>query len=107
MSGQLDAVRVDQVGSLLRPASLQETFARHGRGEIGDRELREAEDEAIREVVRQQEAHHLPVVTDGEFRRLNFQDSFANSVAGFETARNTAQLTEMRAQGGAALQRWE
>jgi 5-methyltetrahydropteroyltriglutamate--homocysteine methyltransferase len=103
----LNQLRVDQVGSLLRPQSLQDVFHRHGRGEATDAELKEAEDQAIRELVRQQEAHRLPVVTDGEYRRLNFQDSFANSVAGFAAVQNTAQITEQRAEGGQALQRWE
>lgn len=107
MTADLDNLRVDHVGSLLRPADLQEVFARHGRGEATDDELRQAEDEAIREVVRQQEAHRLPLVTDGEYRRLNFQDSFANSVAGFAASENSAQLTEERAEGGQALRRWE
>ncbi|HEX6513827.1 MAG TPA: cobalamin-independent methionine synthase II family protein, partial [Chloroflexota bacterium] len=102
----LDTLRVDQVGSLLRPPSLQEVFHRHGRGDASDDELRQAEDDAIREVVRQQEAHNLPVVTDGEYRRLNFQDSFARSVTGFAAQENTAQLTEQRAAGGQALSRW-
>ncbi|MFI5267382.1 MAG: methionine synthase [Chloroflexota bacterium] len=107
MSEALDTLRVDQVGSLLRPLALQRVFADHGQGKASDDELRQAEEQAIREVVRQQEAHRLPVVTDGEYRRLNFQDSFANSVAGFAATQNSAQLTEQRAAGGQALQRWE
>ena len=107
MSETLDTLRVDQVGSLLRPRGLQQVFAEHGEGKASDEELRQAEDEAIREVVRRQETHRLPVVTDGEYRRLNFQDSFANSVSGFAATRNSAQLTEQRAAGGQALQRWE
>jgi 5-methyltetrahydropteroyltriglutamate--homocysteine methyltransferase len=71
LSNPLDTLRVDQVGSLLRPAALQLVFGEHGEGKASDDELRQAEDAAIREVVRQQEAHHLPVVTDGEYRRLN------------------------------------
>ncbi|HLQ35547.1 MAG TPA: methionine synthase [Chloroflexota bacterium] len=47
------------------------------------------------------------MVTDGEYRRLNFQDSFANSVAGFAAQRNSAQLTEQRAAGGQPLHRWQ
>src|SRR5690349_8317402 len=100
MRGALDELRVDQVGSLLRPQSLQAVFQKHGAGGASDDELRQAEDEAIRELVRTEEAHGLPVVTDGEYRRLNFQDSFANSVAGFAAVQNTAQITEQRAAGG-------
>ena len=61
--------RADHVGSLLRPARLTDARARRARGEIGAAELRQVEDEAIREVVRQQEEVGLQGVTDGEFRR--------------------------------------
>ena len=82
-AANLHSMRVDQVGSLLRPAKLKETFARHSQSLVSDAELVEVQDEAIREVIALQEAHHLPVMTDGEFRRRNFMESFAD-VAGFE-----------------------
>jgi 5-methyltetrahydropteroyltriglutamate--homocysteine methyltransferase len=100
-------LRVDQVGSLLRPRKLMDVYARHGRGAASDRELREAEDAAILSLVVQQEAHHLPVLTDGEYRRLNFQDSFVESVSGFSPGQQTLQFQEVRTQGGQALQRWQ
>ncbi len=31
--------RVDQVGSLLRPQTLKDAYARHGNGEIGDERI--------------------------------------------------------------------
>jgi len=40
-------------------------------------ELRRAEDVAVRDAVAQQEAHGMPVVTDGEYRRLNWQVIFS------------------------------
>jgi 5-methyltetrahydropteroyltriglutamate--homocysteine methyltransferase len=61
--------RADQVGSLLRPAELAAARARFRRGEIDAATLGAAEDEAIREAVRQQEAIGLASITDGEFRR--------------------------------------
>jgi 5-methyltetrahydropteroyltriglutamate--homocysteine methyltransferase len=76
-------MRVDQVGSLLRPARLKEAFAGYGRDEVSEDELRRAQDDAVREVVAKQEAHQLPVITDGEFRRTNFMESFS-VVAGVE-----------------------
>jgi 5-methyltetrahydropteroyltriglutamate--homocysteine methyltransferase len=103
----LDGLRVDQVGSLLRPAHLREMFERHGRGEASDDDVRRAQDDAIRQVVRQEESHHLPVVTDGEYRRLGFQDNIANSLTGFAATTNTAQFMEHHAEGGQAGQRWE
>jgi 5-methyltetrahydropteroyltriglutamate--homocysteine methyltransferase len=73
----MDPSRVDHVGSLLRPESLKETFLRHALGRADAGELRVAQDAAIRAVVAEQERHGLPVVTDGEFRRLNWQVSFS------------------------------
>lgn len=86
-------MRVDHVGSLRRPARLREVFARHGERQVSDEELRQAQDEAIREVIANQEAHHLPVVNDGEYRRLSFQDSFTSSVSGFTAATNTVRVS--------------
>ena len=79
----LAQMRVDQVGSLLRPPRLKAVFARFQQGQISEQELREAQDEAVLEAITTQEAHDLPVLTDGEFRRLNFMESFGD-VAGME-----------------------
>ncbi len=82
-SVDLRSMRVDQVGSLLRPWDLKEMFAKQARGEASADELRRAQDGAIRDVIVKQEAHQLPIVTDGEFRRTNFMESFS-LVAGVE-----------------------
>ena len=79
----LDRLRVDFTGSLLRPARLQEVAARYSRGEASEDELRREQDACIRDVIAKQEAHGMPVVSDGEFRRANFQDSFGQAVGGF------------------------
>jgi 5-methyltetrahydropteroyltriglutamate--homocysteine methyltransferase len=79
----LTLMRVDQVGSLLRPDKLKEAFAKYGRGETDDRKLRAAQHESVREVIAKQEAHNLPIITDGEFRRTSFMESFS-VVAGVE-----------------------
>jgi len=79
----LRMLRVDQVGSLLRPQTLKEAFARYSAGVIKEEELRKTQDDAIRDVIAKQEAHHLPVVVDGEFRRTSFMESFS-VVAGVE-----------------------
>ena len=100
-------LRVDQVGSLLRPKKLKDVYARHGLGAVSDGNLREAQDEAIHALIVQQEAHRLPVLTDGEYRRLNFQDSFVESVSGFVSEKQTLQFQENRTLGGQALQRWQ
>ena len=54
-----------------------------------------------------QEDLGLAVVTDGEYRRLNFQDSFGESVSGYDAGQSESQI--LRAAGGRfePLQRWE
>jgi len=79
----LAQMHVDQIGSLLRPTRLKAVFARFHQGQIHEQDLREAQDEAILEALTTQEAHGLPILTDGEFRRLNFMESFGE-VAGME-----------------------
>ncbi len=74
--------RADHVGSLLRPPALLEARRRHDAGEIGDAELRSAEDEAIAAAVRMQEQAGIDVVTDGEFRRRDFRTGFVDAVDG-------------------------
>jgi 5-methyltetrahydropteroyltriglutamate--homocysteine methyltransferase len=98
--------RADQVGSLLRPQSLKDAYARHGNGEFSDAELALVQDDSVKELIATQEALGLSILTDGEYRRLNFQDSFVESVAGFIPRKHTMQFQESRTAGGEALQRW-
>ena len=79
----VETMRVDHVGSLLRPESLKQAFRDHALGKLNAAALRAAQDGAIREVVSRQETLGLPVVTDGEFRRLNWQVSFSE-VSGWD-----------------------
>jgi 5-methyltetrahydropteroyltriglutamate--homocysteine methyltransferase len=84
MSLELDNLRVDHIGSLSRPQALLDVHARADAGVATPDELRAAEDQAIRDVVAAHAAIGFPVVNDGEFRRRNFQDSFAASVTGYD-----------------------
>lgn len=84
MSVELDNLRVDHIGSLSRPLTLLDLHKRVDAGEVSTDELRMQENVAIRDVIAAQTAIGFPVVTDGEFRRRNFQDSFAASVTGYE-----------------------
>jgi 5-methyltetrahydropteroyltriglutamate--homocysteine methyltransferase len=70
-------MRVDLVGSLLRPQSVKDAFANYGVGKASATELKQAQDDAIREVVAKQVAHNLPIIVDGEFRRTSFMESFS------------------------------
>lgn len=92
----LNTIRIDHIGSLVRPAKLREVFARYDRGQASKKELTEAQDEAIREVIQKQQACGLPVVTDGEFRRHSFQESFSECVAGFDVPQNISSYYEKR-----------
>lgn len=69
MSTARPPFRADQVGSLLRPASLAQLRARWKAGEVAAEALRAAEDAAIADAVRRQQDIGLQAVTDGEFRR--------------------------------------
>jgi len=103
----LAKIRTDVVGSLLRPAGLKEARTRFDDGAITADALRAIEDEAVREAVRLQEAAGLDVITDGEMRRLNFQDSFGASVDGYDATRSTLKVYERRVEGAAPGQRWD
>jgi 5-methyltetrahydropteroyltriglutamate--homocysteine methyltransferase len=74
--------RADHVGSLLRPAHLLQAREDHAQGRIDDDELRGIEDEAIREIVRKQEAVGLQSATDGEFRRSSWHMDFIYQLDG-------------------------
>ncbi|HKE54004.1 MAG TPA: hypothetical protein VKC55_04470 [Actinomycetota bacterium] len=87
--------RAEVAGSLLRPSSLRravEEFYAEGHSAVQAEErekdrsaLWELEDEAIRDVIRRQIDLGLDVVTDGEFRRWMFLNSFYDAVEGFRT----------------------
>jgi 5-methyltetrahydropteroyltriglutamate--homocysteine methyltransferase len=87
--------RADVVGSLLRPEALRravEGFYAPGHSAVLDEErtrdraaLTELEDRAIRDVVERQIGCGLDVVSDGEFRRWMFLNSFYDAVKGFRT----------------------
>ncbi len=103
----LAKIRTDVVGSLLRPARLKAARVKFDDGAIGAAALRAIEDEAVHEAVRLQEEVGLDVVSDGEMRRLNFQDSFGGSVEGYDASRSTLKVYERRVEGAAPGRRWD
>lgn len=103
----LNTIRIDHIGSLVRPAKLREVFARYDRGQASKKKLTEAQDQAIREVIQKQQARGLPVVTDGEFRRHSFQESFSECVAGFDVPQNISTYYEKRRLNVRPLERAE
>jgi len=106
----MPATRVDHVGSLLRPAYLKDAFQRFARRELSQEDLITVQDRAIADVVHRQESLGLPVITDGEYRRLNWQVSFSE-VEGWDMWRtswdNFRRNPENRAPGETPLTRGE
>jgi 5-methyltetrahydropteroyltriglutamate--homocysteine methyltransferase len=103
----LDFLRADVVGSLLRPAAWRESRAAFDEGRMPENEFRRIEDQAVRDAIHFQESLGLEVVTDGEIRRLNFQDSFGAAVSGFAASATTLRATEARVAGGSAMARFD
>jgi 5-methyltetrahydropteroyltriglutamate--homocysteine methyltransferase len=95
-------IRADHIGSLQRPSALLEEVHRvyetgHTALLAEERSkdltrLHELEDEAIRRVVARQEGIGLDVVTDGEFRRLMYFNSFFDAVDGLSPSQSTLQF---------------
>jgi 5-methyltetrahydropteroyltriglutamate--homocysteine methyltransferase len=82
--------RAEHIGSLLRPAALLDARRDYEADRIGADELKAIEQAAIARVVKLQEDAGLQLVTDGEFRRGTYSDSFTTSgIAGV-----SVELTE-------------
>ena len=47
----LNILRIDHIGSMVRPAQLKEIFARFDRGQATKEALTQAQDQAIRDVI--------------------------------------------------------
>ena len=107
LTTDLNKIRIDHIGSLVRPANLKAVFARYDRGQAPREELAKAQDDAIRDVIEKQEAHGFPVVTDGEFRRHSFQESFSECVTGFDVPKNVFLYYEKRDLNETPLERAE
>jgi 5-methyltetrahydropteroyltriglutamate--homocysteine methyltransferase len=99
MSSALDHLRADHIGSLSRPAALLALQKRLDANDLSLADLSGAEDEAIREAVRAQDAIGFPIVSDGEFRRRNFQDSFSASVRGYESSAGPGAYADHHREG--------
>lgn len=96
--------RAEVVGSLLRPPELRaaiDRFYEPGHSAALDEErdrdrteLTAIEDGAIREAVRRQRDCGLDVITDGEFRRWMFMNSFYDAVSGVRTGKTVTFRNE-------------
>jgi 5-methyltetrahydropteroyltriglutamate--homocysteine methyltransferase len=77
-------LRVDQIGGLPCSPEYWRDFQNFSLGRMDAASWRKRQDAAVTEAVRAQEAVDFPILTDGELRRRNFQESFANAVSGFD-----------------------
>jgi methionine synthase II (cobalamin-independent) len=104
---ELDRIRTDVVGSLLRPPAWKAARAGMEQGSISGPDFARIELECVRENLALQERIGLDVVTDGEVGRLNFQDSFGLAVSGYETGAEGLAQHEGRAAAGTPLARFD
>ena len=85
MGTPFHTVRSDHTGALRMPNWLRELYVDHHEGRVDDAALHDGQRRAVGQVIHQQEAIGLPVVTDGEFLRFaGFQQSFGGSIEGFD-----------------------
>ena len=91
--------RADHVGSLLRPPELLQAREDFAAGRIEADELRAAEDDAIRDVVRMQEEIGLQSATDGEFRRTSWHMDFIYQLEGIDLADEQIKVAFHNEQG--------
>src|SRR5262245_4350676 len=103
----LDRIRTDVVGSLLRPQAWKAARARMEQGSLSGTEFARIELDCARDSVALQEGIGLDVVSDGEIGRLNFQDSFGLAVSGYDTGAEGLDQHERRAAGGTPLARFD
>ena len=103
----LATIRTDVVGSLLRPPAVKEARIAFDEGRVTAEALRAIEDDAVRAAVTLQEDVGLDVVSDGEMRRLNFQDSFGAAVEGYDASPSALKVYEQRVAGASPGRRWD
>jgi len=84
MAPDLRTLRVDQVGGLAATPAYWHAFTQFRDGAIDGAGWAALQDEAVAAALRAQEAIGFPILSDGELRRSNFQESFANAVSGFD-----------------------
>jgi 5-methyltetrahydropteroyltriglutamate--homocysteine methyltransferase len=76
--------RSDVVGSLLRPAYLDQARKQYEAGEIGAPDFKKVEDRAVDEALQLQEDAGLEVLTDGEQRRYAFFGHLVEALDGYD-----------------------
>jgi 5-methyltetrahydropteroyltriglutamate--homocysteine methyltransferase len=80
----LRQLRVDHTGGFRKPQRLLDVYRRYTIAEAADAEVQQLQDECVRELIATEVAHNLPILSDGEYRRRQFQESFGEAVKGFD-----------------------
>jgi methionine synthase II (cobalamin-independent) len=76
-------VPTEPVGSLPRPAKLQEAYAKYDAGEISKDDLEKLQDASVKDSIERFEATGSPIISDGEQRRSSFATyPIADTLAG-------------------------
>src|SRR3954451_24069250 len=104
---ELDRIRTDVVGSLLRPPAWKAARAGLERGSMSRADFARIELDCVRDNLALQEDAGLDVVTDGEVGRLNFQDSFGLAVSGYDTGAEGLAQHESRSAACTPLSRFD
>ena len=95
-----EVYRADHVGSLLRPPEVKEARAAFQQGRIDEAQLREVEDRAIVAALHRQGRADIDIFTDGEYRRTGFQNDLIESVEGYVTVDQPANVRIWQGPGG-------
>jgi methionine synthase II (cobalamin-independent) len=84
-------IPTEPVGSLPRPASLQDLYAKYDAGEVTRDELLAAQDAAAKDSIERSEATGAPIISDGEQRASSFATyPVTDTLAGTGLAPNLA-----------------
>ena len=84
-------IPTEPVGSLPRPAKLQEGYAAYDAGKISFEQLEAEQDKAVRDSIQRGEATGAPIISDGEQRSSSFATyPLADTLAGTGLADNLA-----------------
>jgi 5-methyltetrahydropteroyltriglutamate--homocysteine methyltransferase len=84
------------VGSLPKPVWLAPPNMLRAPWRLSGTELQEAQNDAVRLAIREQEDAGLAIVTDGELRRRHYIWGFLDGLTGIDTER----LAQQRSRGG-------
>ncbi|GAB4521751.1 MAG: methionine synthase [Anaerolineae bacterium] len=72
MTDSLPLIPTSVIGSYALPGWLHLAIQAYQRGELGDQDMKEAENDAVDTAIRDQEDADVDVITDGEMRRVGF-----------------------------------